>query len=175
MNITECNGYKKLLAAVEHDESTEKNPGTRYRNKLKWIVERASHYAEKTGLNAAEILDKWENSRTYWYMNYYQDCEQPLLTNERIKIFETQDDLLKSIETDKHFRCPFCNGVSKSPYECTSGEIVDTLNGRRGKCDWKSFGLFKDLGKGIFVFVKDKMIGQTIFMPLLWEKEFEKA
>lgn len=177
MNIMECDGYKKLLMAVERDE--KESPGFHdYRGKLAWVIERANHYAEKTGLDASAIIDKWEGLRTYWYMNYYQDSQQPLLTNERIRIFETQADLLSSIEADKHFRCPFCNGVSSSPYKCNSGIIVDTIKGKNGKnkvCDWKSYGLFGDLGKGIFVFIKDKMIGQTIFMPLLWESDFPIA
>jgi len=29
--------------------------------------------------------------------------------------------------------------------------------------------LFGDLGKGIFVFCKDKVAGETIFMPIAWE------
>ena len=56
MNINECVGYKKLLAAVEHDE--EKSKGFHgYRAKLAWIIGRAAHYSEMTGLDAADILD----------------------------------------------------------------------------------------------------------------------
>ncbi len=59
-SIENCEGYKKLLSAVEHDE--KKSPGTHsYRDKLDWIVSRARHYAEKTGLSATDILDSWEN------------------------------------------------------------------------------------------------------------------
>lgn len=39
-------------------------------------VERACHYAEKTGLSASDILDAWERGRDYWYMNFYQDGNQ---------------------------------------------------------------------------------------------------
>jgi len=163
MEITESEGYKKLLAAVEKDEQ-----GTTkchdYRGKLAWVIERAKHYAEITGLEASDILDSWEKKRDYWYMNYYQDCNQPKLSSDKGRVFETQEDLLLSIGKPE-FRCPMCGGISSSPYECNSGKEME-----KGKvCDWKVYGLFKDLGKGVFVFAKDKMIGQTIFKPIAWE------
>jgi hypothetical protein len=37
-------------------------------------------------------------------------------------------------------------------------------------CDWKVYGLFGHLGKGIFVFVKEKVAGKNIFMPVAWEQ-----
>ena len=43
-----------------------------YCGKFKWVVDRAKHYAEKTGLTFDEILKGWEEKRNYWYMNYYQ-------------------------------------------------------------------------------------------------------
>jgi hypothetical protein len=163
MEITECEGYKKLIAAVEHDE--KQSAGFHdYRGRLAWIVDRANHYAEITGLDASAVLDAWERSRTYWYMNYYQDCNQPHLDSERVKVFKTQEELLQSIG-HQGFRCPRCGGVSKSPYECDSGQEME-----KGKiCDWKVWGLFHDLGKGVFVFCNDKMAGERIFMPLAWE------
>ena len=43
-----------------------------YCGKYKWVLERAKHYAEKTGKTVEEVMEIWENDRTYWYMNYYQ-------------------------------------------------------------------------------------------------------
>ena len=145
MNILECEGYKKILAAVEKDEISM--PGIHdYRGKLNWIVERAQHYQEKTGIDACDILNAWEKRRGYWYMNYYQDCNQPLLDSARVKVFETQTELMQSIG-DSGFRCPMCGGISRNPYECESG-----LEMSKGKiCDWKVYGLFRDAGKGIYV------------------------
>lgn len=51
-----------------------------------------------------------------------------------------------------------CNGISVSPYECSP-------------CDWKVYGLFRDLGKGVYVFVKEHVRGELLFMPLAWEKQ----
>jgi hypothetical protein len=161
-DITESAGYRKLLDAVERDE--QKSPGFHnYRAKLEWAVSRAKHYAEHTGLIAADILNAWEERRNYWYMNYYQDGNMPEIKGGNVRIFETQEELRAAV--GKHgFRCPACNGVSKSPYECDTGIVKD------GKpCDWKSYGLFGTLGKGASVFVKSAMAGENVFMPVAFE------
>lgn len=165
--ITECEGYKKLLAAVESDEESSTKCHD-YRGKLNWVIERAKSYAEKTGLDACDILNQWEKKRSYWYMNYYQGCNQPELNRERVRVFDSQDEFILSIGNGKDgFRCPTCGGVSKSPYRCTSGKKMS----KDKICDWNVGGLFHDLGKGVFVFLKDKMDGETIFMPLAWENQ----
>jgi hypothetical protein len=167
-DIYECEGYKKLLLAVEKDE-VESPRFHDYRGKLEWIVKRAQHYAEKLDLDACNILNAWEKARAYWYMNFYQDCEQPEIKSDRVRVFEDPEELHQAIGKEG-FRCPMCGGVSKSPYECDSG--LDMSPGK--KCDWKSWGLFHDLGKGIYIYVKSELQGQIIFMPLAWETEKEK-
>lgn len=164
MNIYESEGYKKLLAAVELDEKGRPNARD-YRETLNWAVERAKHYAEVTGLDAADILDQWEQNRKYWYVGYYQDSNQPKLDPSKVKVFETQEELLLSIGRPE-FRCPMCGGISSSPHECNSGKEMN-----KGKvCDWKVYGLFKDLGKGVYIFVKSELRGETIFCPVSWEE-----
>lgn len=179
------NGYDKLKSSVERDcngvsgcgcfnpNGCDKPNGShdgkrcthRYCDKFAWVVERAKHYEEKTGLGWEAILDSWEDARTYWYMNYYQDARQPEIKGENVRVFETTEELLRSIG-DMQFRCPACGGISSSPYECDSGQEMS-----RGKvCDWKVYGLFRDLGKGVFVYCKGEMRGERIFMPLAWEK-----
>ena len=134
-----------------------------YCDKFKWIIDRARHYAEKLSLNWEDVLDSWEEQRDYWYMNFYQECNQPEIKGEKVRVFETIEDMLKSIG-EKQFRCPACGGISTDPYKCNSGEVS------KGKiCDWKVYGLFMDIGKGVFVYCKDKLKGQTIFMPISWE------
>jgi len=159
MNITECDGYKKLLAAVERDE--KKSPNFHdYRGKLEWVLERAKHYGSATGLNPEDILNAWEKSRNYWYMNFYQESNQPEIKGGNVRVFDTKDDLKESIG-DTGFICPSCGGISTNPYECNASE----------ECDWKSYGLFGTMGKGIYVFVKSEMRGQEIFKPLAWEHD----
>ncbi len=155
-------GREKLKAAVENDIS-EYGDAKRYLEKHKWILERAEHYAGKTGLSSEELLTAWEEKRNYWYMNYYQEANQPEIKGDEVKVFETIEEMLKSIG-DKKFRCPSCNGVTSDPYTCKSGVVKE---GR--ECDWKVYGFLGDLGKGASVFVKEKLSGETIFMPIAWE------
>jgi len=168
-NLEECDGYKSLLAAVERDEKN--SPGFHnYREKLSWVVRRVNHYAEKTGLDPADILDVWEKGRSYWYMNYYQDCEQPLLDGDKAHVFDDIKSFMDSVGKEG-FRCPLCGGISKNPYACDTGIIVKKIkDGKDGPCNWKVGGLFKDLGKGVFIFIKTEMRGETIFSPVAWEK-----
>ena len=158
----DCAGFRKLLASVEHDE--KQSPRFHdYRGKLAWVLARARHYAEQTGLTAEAMLDAWEERRDYWYMNYYQEANQPEIKGGKVRVFDTVADLLASIG-EPAFRCPACAGVSKSPYECTSGVKVE-----KKVCDWKSYGLFGTLGKGTSVFVKEKLKVETMFTPVAWE------
>lgn len=142
----------------------------KYCDKFKWIVDRAKHYAEKTGLNWEDILDSWEEDCSYWYMNYYQDCNQPIIKGDNVKVFKTVDEMRNTIKNNQ-FRCPSCGGISTNPYECNSGiEVTKATKKKPAKiCDWKVYGLFGDLGKGTFIYCKDKMKGETIFTPLAWE------
>lgn len=144
---------------VGHSQCTH-----RYCDKFKWVIDRAKHYGEKLGLNWQEVLNSWEVKRSYWYMNYYQDCNQPEINCDKVRVFENVEEMLKSI-VEKEFRCPKCGGISKNPYSCDSG-----LEMSKGKiCDWKVYGLFGDLGKGVFIYCKDKLRGERIFMPISWE------
>ncbi|MES2155438.1 MAG: hypothetical protein V4510_09920 [bacterium] len=164
----DCDGYRKLKVAADEDAARDRKHNRPlfhdYYAKVAWAVERAKHYAEKTGLTETDILNAWEKGRDYWYMNYYQDCNQPLIEGDGVRVFETTADMLKAIGTPA-FRCPACDGVSKSPYTCDSGKEMS-----KGKvCDWKVYGLFTDLGKGVYVFVKAEMRGERIFKPVAWE------
>jgi len=180
--IANSEGYKKLKAAVDEDE--KKSPGFHdYTEKLIWALARAKHYAEKTGLSQVAILDSWEKQRSYWYMNFYQDAELPLIEGDSVKVFDVVEDLHKSV-AGFGFRCPACDGASRDPYACDSGikRMVTKGKGKKAKlveddkaCDWKVYGLFRDLGKGVYVFVKAEMRGQRVFKPIAWETEEERA
>ena len=159
--LKNCKGYQTLCQAVEKDTADDPK-NTRYVEKLNWITERILHYAEKLHLSASELLDKWEEKRDYWYMNYYQDCNLPKIEGNNVFVFETVDDFLKSIPSKK-FICPYCKGITTNPYECNAGIKQDNKT-----CNWKVYGLF-DLGH-VTVFVKDTLQSDTIFIPVDWEK-----
>lgn len=163
-------GYEKLAAAVKKD--CEEKGGTlhpegcckcggkcdhRYCDKFKWAIDRAKAYGEATGLNWEDILDSWEQDRSYWYMNYYQDCNQPEIKGGKVKVFDTLEDFRAAVG-EKKFRCPSCGKVTENPYECKA-------------CGWKVYGLLGDLGKGVFVYVKGELKGCNMFMPISWEEE----
>ena len=182
MNITKSKGYKTLKDAVERDiqqeiENAERkkipfnchfnkdgcnNPNCKcfhkYCDQFKWIIERVNHYAKNLNIPATEILDNWEEQRSYWYMNYYQECNQPLLDNtENIYVFETNEEVIKSFD-NKGFICPNCKGVSNHPQICDSKKIIN-----KKVCDWKSFGLFR-FGL-VTIVVKNPFSITEIFKP----------
>jgi len=159
--VLDCVGYRSLLAAVEVDEKSEDLCPHSYREKLNWVLGRVHHYADKTGLSPERILDRLEEQRKYWYMNYYQESNMPsILGDGYMRVFDSNKHFLRSVDR-QGFRCPSCKGVSKSAYVCDTG-IKD--------CDWKVFGLFQDMGVGAVVFVKDKVVINKIFKPVAWEE-----
>ena len=97
------------------------------------------------------------NGGNYWYMNYYQECNQPKITAKNVRVFDTMDAYRKALD-GKKFRCPSCGKESADPYNCKA-------------CGWAVYGLLGDLGKGVFVYVKEKLHGDNIFMPIAWEEE----
>lgn len=163
-------GYKKLKDAVDAD--CKKDGGSvhidgccncgakcfhKYCDKFKWVVDRAREYGKVLGVSWEDILKSWENDRSYWYMNYYQDCNQPKLDGKNVRVFDTLDDFKKSAK-EPAFRCPSCGRVTNSPSECYH-------------CGWKVYGFLGSCGKGVFIYIKEKLMGQEIFMPVAWEKE----
>ena len=162
MKIEECEGYRSLKKAVDKDD--QESNFHDYQGKFKWVIDRCNHYSEKTGLDPAEILCAWEENRNYWYMNYYQEANQPEIKNRKVRIFNTLEDVKVELKGQK-FRCPACNGLSNDPYTCDTG--TKDKNGKA--CDWKAYGLLRTLGTGAYVFIKEKALGQEIFMPEKWE------
>lgn len=164
-SLERCEGYQKLRRLADRNiesgwEAYRVNP------KFDWVVERANHYADKLELPINEILNAWVDGCNYSFMNYFQDANQPEIKGDKVKVFENVEQMLGKIGKKK-FRCPACNGVSTNPYSCDSREEIS--NGKT--CDWKVYGLFGDLGKGVYVYIKDQLKGENIFMPLSWEDE----
>lgn len=141
----------------ETGEQRARDLETYLRNKL-------DEYSNSLNIPQEEILKSWEEDRTYSAINYYQEANQPSIKADKVKVFESVEEMLQEIG-EKKFRCPSCNGISTNPYSCNSGEEMS-----KGKtCDWKVYGLFGDLGKGTFIYIKDKLKGETIFTPVSWE------
>lgn len=85
---------KKCGRIGEYGEPGYKCCFHKYCDKFKWVIDRAKHYGEKLGTPWEDILDSWESDRDYWYMNYYQECNQPTMTEAEklIEIYQQLED-----------------------------------------------------------------------------------
>ena len=129
---------------------TSKHPFHEYCDKFAWIVKRAEYYAEKTGQTAEDVLKGWEANRRYWYMNYYQECNQPDL-GDNCRVYEDAQDCADAIRGQR-FECPHCKKMVDDPQECK-------------ECGWKSYGLFSSRYK---VYLKKEGAVIPIFRPGNW-------
>lgn len=164
-SLKNCEGYLRLRKLA--DRNIENGwEAYRVNSKFDWVIDRAGHYADKLGIPINDILNAWVDGCDYSFMNYFQDANQPKIKGDKVKVFDNVEQMLSEIG-DKKFRCPACNGISTNPYSCNSGEEMS-----KGKtCDWKVYGLFGDLGKGVYVYVKDQLKGENMFMPISWESK----
>ncbi len=101
----------------------------KYCDKLKWVLERAQQYADALGVSRDEVLDKWEENRSYWYMNYYQECNQPALDGKQ-KVVKL-DDWIAEAESrfgrNWKFVCPACGHVQSIADFKKIGEDVNLV------------------------------------------------
>ena len=142
----------------------------RYCNTFKWAIDRAKHYALFFNMKVEEVLDAWEDDRSYWFMNFYQDCNFPKLNlkNSKLLIFDTVEEAKKFLSEHKYI-CPRCGGISSDPTNCNSGKEMFP-----GKiCDWKAYGLLGTLGRGTAVCVKEDLRTCNIFEPIIEKKEVQ--
>lgn len=135
-----------------------------YCNHFKWVIDRAKQYADISSKSVFDILEAFENKRNCWWLSFYQECNQPEIKHGNVKTFDTYEAFRKSLD-GKGYRCPACGGISTHPQKCNSGIEKD------GKvCDWKSFGLFGTMGKGVYVFILEDLAVVEIFRPVAWEE-----
>jgi hypothetical protein len=158
---------KKIIENLKHEarRSWDGRIGEERAIKLEnYLRNKLKEYSEKLNIPQDEILKSWESDRSYSAINYYQERNQPEIKGDKVKVFESVEEMNKSI-SDKKFRCPSCGGISSDPYECNSDKEMS----KNKVCDWKVYGLLGDLGKGVYVYCKDKLKGETIFLPIAWE------
>ena len=130
--------------------STSPNPLHTYCDTLAWAIKRAEYYAEKTDQTPEEVLRGWESNRNYWYMNYYQEANQPDL-GDVCKVYEDIEDCRKALKGQR-FECPHCKRMVNDPQECP-------------ECEWKSYGLFSGPYR---VYLKKEGQIIPIFRPGNW-------
>ena len=173
--LVNCEGYIKLKHDVLYDYAKDdnyqngKNSFHNYAKTFEFAINKAMHYSENTGIKASDILDSWERDRSYWYMNYYQECNMPEIKGNNVRVFDNADEFRKSVGKSG-FRCPNCDGISTNPNICDTHRLVAAGKRKKKECDWVSYGLFGTMGKGANVFLKDRIRNFEIFMPVAWEE-----
>ena len=76
--ISQSKGYKSLKAAYVNDVQTSSSRSkTELLKHFYWVINRAKHYAYIHQCPLEVILSRWEQERSYWWLNYYQDTNQP--------------------------------------------------------------------------------------------------
>lgn len=84
-------GYKSLKSAYikdVQDAAKQKHPmrdKSDFLKKFNWVINRAKHYSHVTGKTIDSVLNEWEEARTCWWLNYYQDCNQPKKHSNSLK------------------------------------------------------------------------------------------
>jgi len=154
---TNCLTYKEIIEQArktwpgkEGDKRAE-----RVKNLLDSVLE---NYSQNTGFSKEELLNAFEKIRTYNTVNFYQSSNFPLFQGENVFVFQSVKDFRKRFPSGKYL-CPSCEKESSDPYKCS-----------QVNCDWKVYGLLRDLGKGINVVIKDDFLKHPkpilIFKPI---------
>lgn len=153
-------GYESLYAAYR--SSAEKWPGreSEWKEKLDWALERASQYANALNVDRETVLEAWESDRDYWYVNYYQESNQPSLENKNVVMmaeWEAEGERLYGKDhLDWKFKCPACGNVQTARMFKDAGidpNLVysncasrHNLGGRKD-CKWTTGGLLNVGGR----------------------------
>lgn len=87
--VSRSPGYRSLKAAYIRDVQENNRRARPMRNKeeflrrFRWVIGRAKHYATRQGRSLEDVLNEWEAERDHWWLNYYQDAQQPRLRSGR--------------------------------------------------------------------------------------------
>ena len=159
-------------AIIEHlktlaRDSWSGNTGEERANQLeKFLNETLENYSQKLGFTKVEILMAIEGRRDYSAINYYQRANFPLLEN--VTVFANKEEYQAKCPSGQ-FTCPHCGGISTDPQECNSGRKIKEAR-KLKVCNWKSYGLFRTMGKGYQLVIKDTFLKDGtvyhIFKPI---------
>jgi len=129
-----------------------------------FIRDKTEKYSQIIGCTPLEALIALEKKRSYSAGNYYQEANFPDLKGG-VMLFNSILEF-KNRFPSKQFRCPMCKGVSTNPKTCNTN--LPMSDGKT--CDWKSWGLFGTVGKGLRFIVKEEFLKDgcvyEIFMPI---------
>lgn len=164
-------GLESLMAAYEQSAAREPGRAEEYKRHVDWAIERAKQYAEKLDRDYTDILAKWEQNRDYWFVNYYQEANQPDLSKCGPYPVLTYDEFMNKGKEiygvdmmDWKFKCPQCGHVhslgdfQKAGIDINKGlsccaSRFPELGYSKPDCKWTTGGLFKIGGQ--FVISQD--------------------
>lgn len=124
--------------------------------KAKFIASILPEYSKMYSKNYVETLEIIAEARNVNYTNWFQNGNIPQVKD--VLVYKNVEDF-KAKHPEGKFICPKCEGESTNAYTCDC----------KG-CDWKVYGLFGDLGKGVNIFLSDNIkenpVPQNIFKPI---------
>ncbi len=150
-------GYASLIEAYNKDLTEGSRKKEELDAHLGWVLSRAEAYATLCGTTRDGVLKGWERHRTYWWLNYYQECNQPDPTRSGGTPVVLHADWLKEgmrlygpNMLDWRLKCPMC-GHEQTLRQFKDGGIDAEraitccasrfrLGGRRD-CKWTTGGL----------------------------------
>lgn len=116
-NETVKKGYESLMAAYQHDIDKSWRSKEELKTKLDWVLLRAKQYADHCHVTRDDVLSAWEERRDYWWLNFYQDANQPDLSNAGNKVMtlaEWEEEgkcRFGDDQLDWKFKCPACGHI----------------------------------------------------------------
>ena len=135
-------GIASLQAAYQSDLQAGNQSQEVLDKKLKWVLERADQYAKACNTTRDRILEAWETKRTYWWINFYQECNQPNLEEHGTTPVVMVKDWLKEAQErfgkeplDWKFACPCCKA-----YTCCASRFG---LGGKDNCKYTTSGLIR--------------------------------
>ena len=132
-HLATTDGYRSLKAAYIHDvqeASRQKRPirgKSEFLRKFQWVISRAKHYAHHTGRPIEVILNEWEEKRSYWWLNYYQEGGQPKFHSNSKKPMG-----IKGIA--KHYKTTYSHNPERAAKRMR--EFVNRDNKKKTKPRW---------------------------------------
>ncbi|MBO4499175.1 MAG: hypothetical protein J5732_02850 [Bacteroidaceae bacterium] len=166
-------GYESLSASYRYWAEREPGRAQEWKKKFDWALERAQQYADRLGVDREKVLEAWESDRDYWYVNYYQESNQPSLEGKNVVTlaeWEAEGERLYGKERlEWKFRCPACGNVQtarmfkdagKDPHLCYINCASRYGLGGRKDCKWTTGGLLNIGGRYV---IDKKFVPRLIF------------
>ena len=78
-HLARTKGYQSLKAAYSYDVQNSRRTKEELLRHFNWVMGRAKHYALQQARSIEDVLNEWEANRDYWWLNFYQESNQPKL------------------------------------------------------------------------------------------------